>query len=221
MKYLITILFFVQCVVTIAQSDTLQLNIKEVDSNGKITVGTNIKDLKQDKLISGTNIKTVNSQSIIGSGNIAIAGGEAFPVGSVFLSVVSTNPATLIGYGTWEQIASGQMLVGQNSGDSDFDVAEETGGSKTKTISAGNLPQLSVTVTDPGHNHVLTELRDATTGPATTNIALTADASSQLGTKVTGTRTTGITATANTGGANTALNVVNPYFVVYVWKRTF
>ncbi len=54
-------------------------------------------------------------------------------------------------------------------------------------------------ITDPGHTHVITELRDATTGGASTNIALTADTSSTLGTKVTGSRTTGIT-TANPAG---------------------
>ena len=39
-------------------------------------------------------------------------GGQAFPVGSVFISVVSTNPNTLLGYGTWSAIAAGKMLVG-------------------------------------------------------------------------------------------------------------
>ncbi len=143
----------------------------------------------------------------------------AWPVGSVFLSVVSTNPATLLGFGTWAQIAQGQMLVGFKTGDSDFGTVEATGGSKTATIGASNLPQLAVTVTDPGHTHVTQRYPTATGGSS----GFTAD-TSMSGTPADNTlstksNTTGISATANTGGANTPLGILNPFFVIYAWKR--
>jgi hypothetical protein len=34
------------------------------------------------------------------------------PVGSVFLTIDNTNPATLLGYGTWTQRATGDLLLG-------------------------------------------------------------------------------------------------------------
>ena len=42
--------------------------------------------------------------------------GEAFPVGAAFLSFVSTNPATLLGYGTWTSRGMGRVLVGVDAG---------------------------------------------------------------------------------------------------------
>lgn len=64
----------------------------------------------------------------------------AWPVGSIFVSAVSTNPATLLGIGTWTAIGAGRVLVGQDSGDTDFDTLGETGGAKTVT-SAGSVSQ--------------------------------------------------------------------------------
>lgn len=141
-------------------------------------------------------------------------GSEAFPVGSVFIAVVDTNPGTLLGYGTWSAFGAGRMLVGLDSGDTDFDTVEETGGAKTHTLTATEMP--AHTHTQDAHSHVLTQLRDATTGGATTNIALSADTSSTLGTKVTGSTTA---TNQNTGGGG-AHNNMPPYIVVYMWKRT-
>lgn len=65
------------------------------------------------------------------SGHTHPGGSEAFPVGSVFLAVVATNPATLLGYGTWAAFGAGRMLVGLDAGQTEFDTVEETGGAKT------------------------------------------------------------------------------------------
>lgn len=78
-----------------------------------------------------------------------------FPVGSVFIAVVSTNPATLLGYGTWAAIAAGRMLVGLDGTDAAFDSVEETGGSKTHTH-AGHSAH-NVTQPAAHSNHVFTQ----------------------------------------------------------------
>jgi hypothetical protein len=62
----------------------------------------------------------------------------AWPVGSVFISVVSTNPATLFGFGTWSAFGAGRCLIGLDANDTDFDVVEETGGAKTNTPAGTN-----------------------------------------------------------------------------------
>jgi hypothetical protein len=154
----------------------------------------------------------------------------AYPVGAIYTSVVSTSPATLFG-GTWSAIAAGRVLVGLDSGDTDFDVVEETGGAKTKTIAQENLPNISTGAgtshnhTQNAHNHILGELRSATTGSSSTYIARTADTSSTIGTDKTTDNATAVNQaeaahTHSLGGSGTALNVMNPYFVVYLWKRT-
>lgn len=93
------------------------------------------------------------------------SGAQAFPVGSVFIAVVATDPATLLGYGTWSAFGAGRVLVGLDSGDTDFDTVEETGGSKTSghthgvgTIDAG---------THPAHTHTSGTIAVATHGSHT------------------------------------------------------
>lgn len=165
----------------------------------------------------------------------------AWPVGSVFISVVSTNPNTLLGGGTWSAIGAGRVLVGLDSGDTDFDAAEETGGSKTRAISAhagtavADHASHTHTYTEvPNHVHgVSTILRTATTGGATTQVTNSQDTSSTADTTRKTDNPDGGVATGTTAGPSatlthnvtqpsdhSAINVCQPYLVVYMWKRT-
>lgn len=38
---------------------------------------------------------------------------KVYPVGSIYMSTVSTNPATLFGFGTWEAMPAGRVLLAQ------------------------------------------------------------------------------------------------------------
>lgn len=153
-----------------------------------------------------------------------------YPVGAIYTSVVSTSPATLFG-GTWSAFGAGKVLVGLDSVDTDFDTVEETGGAKSKTIAQANLPNISTgagtahTHTQDAHSHILGELRSATTGSEASYIARTADTSSTRGTDKTTETSVAVNQdesahTHSLGGSGTALNVMNPYIVVYMWKRT-
>ena len=59
-----------------------------------------------------------------------------YPVGSVYISTVATNPATTFGFGTWAEFGAGKVLVGQDTGDASFDTLGETGGSKDAIVVA-------------------------------------------------------------------------------------
>ena len=142
---------------------------------------------------------------LVGGGETALhshaGGGQPIPVGGVFIAVVPTNPATLLGYGTWSAFGAGRVMVGYDAGDPDFDVAEKTSGAKTVTLTAAAMPV---------HNHKIRRERSATTGSVSTQLARTADTSSTIDEAV-------FSENAGSGGAH---NNVQPSIVVYFWKRT-
>ncbi len=53
-----------------------------------------------------------------------------YPIGSMYVNFTdSTNPATLLGFGSWTQVA-GRVVVGYDASQSEFNAAEKTGGHK-------------------------------------------------------------------------------------------
>jgi len=128
---------------------------------------------------------------------------NAYPVGSIYMNCSNaTNPGTLLGFGTWATFGAGRVLVGIDSSDTDFDGAEETGGSKTHTLTTAELPS---------HRHQVGSNDSGTgTGGAAGNMELVRDAGTGNGPAVNSSFT----------GSGDAHNNVQPYIVVYMWKRT-
>ncbi|MBK9580262.1 MAG: hypothetical protein IPO40_24620 [Fibrobacteres bacterium] len=121
-----------------------------------------------------------------------------YPVGSIYLSVVSTNPGTLFGAGTWVAWGSGRVPVGLDAGQTEFDTVEETGGAKTHTLTTDEIP---------AHTHPYGGTVKVNGGSAS---GWSASGSSKYDNTDT---------QANTGGDG-AHNNLQPYIVCYMWKRT-
>ena len=62
-----------------------------------------------------------------------------YPVGSIYMSCSPTDPEFLFG-GVWEAFGKGRALVGVNPSDGSFNAAEKTGGAKSVSLSAAQLP---------------------------------------------------------------------------------
>lgn len=60
---------------------------------------------------------------------------KIYPVGSIYMSVKNTSPATFIG-GTWVAWGTGRVPVGVNTSDANFKTVEKAGGSATQNLRA-------------------------------------------------------------------------------------
>lgn len=149
---------------------------------------------------------------------IAATKQSLYPVGSIYVNATnSTNPASLLGFGTWVEFGSGRVMVGQNASDALFDTLEETGGSKDAVVVSHTH---TATVNDPGHFHTTTLENTTGTGgnPGAKWSALQSVTATNSAN--TNTKTTGITVSNSTEGSSGTNANVQPYIVVKMWKRT-
>lgn len=108
-------------------------SLNTLSSSGKSTL--NSLEVTTNETIKGN--LTVN-----GSISCADLFLKIYPIGSIYMSVNSTNPSNLFG-GTWVEWGSGRVPVGIDSSDSDFSSVESTGGAKTHTLTESQLPKIS------------------------------------------------------------------------------
>ena len=142
-----------------------------------------------------------------------------FPVGAVYISTVSTNPASLFGFGTWVAYGTGRTLVAIDTGNALMDVVGETFGGADAIVPSHSHTATS-TVTDSGHSHTTT----TPFGYGSTNYS--GGGAGNFGgvsnNWTSSTATTGIT--VGTTVATTGVSVTNqnyqPSIAVYIWNRT-
>lgn len=154
---------------------------------------------------------------------------KIYPVGSIYISTVSTNPATLFGFGTWEAMPAGRVLLAQGTASWGTYNAGSTGGEATHQLTVGELPS---------HGHSASTNTANLTGNANSiginydEVSVSGIISKNRGNDYGGTNNdhnkTGFlinashshTVTINNTGSNQAHNNLQPYISVYMWKRS-
>ena len=78
-----------------------------------------------------------------------------YPVGTIYTQAgVSTNPGSLLGFGTWEAFGTGRVLVGLDAGNALIDTLGETGGSADSPAVSSTTGSTAITIAQmPSHNH--------------------------------------------------------------------
>jgi hypothetical protein len=148
---------------------------------------------------TGTNTTQVATTAFVTAATptAATINASAYPVGSVYTSVVATNPATLLGVGTWAAFGAGRVLLGNGGGYS----AGNTGGATTDSHAL-------TTAEMPAHTHA-----SGWYGPRG------ADGSANIFASNSPSDGNVNTGSAGSGSAHTH-DIMQPYIVVYFWKRT-
>ena len=180
-----------------------------VDINGGAIDGTAI-GANSASTVAAT---TLSATTVTTSGNINTTGGQyqvngtdifnlIYPIGSIYINAnTSANPSTYLGIGTWSRYGEGRVIVSQDSGESEFDTLNETGGFKTHTLTTSEMPS---------HNHG---------GIYPSGSSGSFSEAFDVDHPQTGFDKGSEKFTTYTGGGQPHNNL-QPYIVAYVWERT-
>jgi len=148
-------------------------------------------ELNSNMDIIDTTIKTV-SNAVPSAAAVAAL---VYPIGSLYWNKTNaTNPATLLGFGTWVAITD-RFIVARGS------TYTGTGGAATVSLSISNMP---------AHQHE-TMLTNTTAPYGTGAVVSGGDV---------GAPNTRAAALTSSRGSGTAFDIIPPYQAVYCWERT-
>lgn len=161
--------------------------------------------------LDGTNIKTGSLPASVFSGDIFQ---KMYPIGSVYMNATdNTNPGDLLGFGTWVAFGAGRVPVGIDTGQTEFNAPEKTGGHKALQSHS----HTGSTSTNGDHNHTIAfhgSTSSITPGTDLKGINWPSDRSRTTGNAGSHSHTF---TTNNTGDGDSGN--LQPYITVYMWVR--
>lgn len=174
--------------------------VGNIKSSGKVYAGTSTT-LADPNLTLVTKDLLINYMASI------------YPIGSIYISLNATNPATLFGFGTWVEYAAGRVLIGVGSatdtnGTLSSFAAGATGGAYNHQIASNEIPP---------HSHWVGFIAQYNTGVTSgTGTLQNYDVASGYGGQ------TSTTTSPNNANSWTTRrhNNVQPYATAYMWTRT-
>lgn len=180
--------------VTITATDSRGTQTTTI-SDGEITTAMIVDNLTSDAANKPLSAKQGKALKMLIDGIKS----QIYPVGSIYMSVDSTSPATLFG-GTWAQIKDTFLLAAGNTY-----TAGNTGGSATHTLSIEEMPS---------HSH---QIWNGDVFPATLNGQGSGNYYNMTYSDLTN---QGGQLQAKGVGGDQPFSILPPYLTVYVWKRT-
>jgi hypothetical protein len=214
--------FTVGKVATVNVDGTVTANINAATKASTVYwANASVPKVGQKILVLGSPEGVQYATGVVGSATELPPLMAAYPVGAIYVSTLATNPATLLGFGTWSTYAAGRTLIGAGTSDATY-AAGATGGASTFVITASYLP-----VAPPWPLPNLSHSHPASDG--TNNIVQAGLSGGGAGITIggsgyvlgqTGSWPAYVTMGSQASGGGTALPTVPPYIVVYWWTRT-
>lgn len=141
----------------------------------------------------------------------SLVGNLLFPIGALYTATVSTNPGTLLGFGTWTAFGAGRVMIGNGGG---FTAGATGGSADAVTVSHTHTFTGDALA---GHQHTINYGTGLFGGGGSQGVELMPRPSQVNTNSVSAGTPTGTISTTGVSGTNANLQ---PYIVVYMWERT-
>lgn len=200
----------------------------------EVTVGAGVTQITNSNITDTRETIQISEEILSASSLTQLVGPLLMPVGTIYENASNaSNPATLLGFGTWSAFGQGRVTVGVDSGDSDFGTVGATPGAKTVTLTEAQMPNHTHGIDPPGtftssagnHNHRMPIAITGGTGAGgdVRGVNIPSNGLSNYNSTDAGTHNHYIDispfTSGNTGNSQ-AHNNIQPSVVVYRWRRT-